>query len=59
MLEADPVAGEAVDIGCVDYLIAVASDFERTQLVTNADDDVGFVVHVRRVGVGWVVGCYV
>ena len=39
-LEAHAFCGEAVDIGSADNIVAVAVDFESTQLVTETDDDI-------------------
>ena len=43
-LEAHAFCGEVVDIGSADDIVAVAADFESTQLVTETDDDIALSI---------------
>jgi hypothetical protein len=46
VLESHSGGGQPVDMGCSDNRISVAADFKRPQLVTDADDYIGFAIHV-------------
>ena len=45
MFEAHAAGSKTVNVWCANHLVAVTADLERTQLVADADDHIGLLVH--------------